>query len=143
MTKKDHQAQAEHHIAMGKLCKAALEAAEDGTPAHIFIKGALAEHTAAATRHIECSKAEADGDLEKRESLQAIVEQLVIPRIEKAVGEALANTVALPPMSRIAPTAPAGTLVPRFGGPDPAALTKKVDPQFSRLVLVDEDGQAS
>ena len=112
-----HEAIASHHHAMIDCHQGAMSKAVAGDPMHEFHKSAAAAHEAAAATHDEmcneCAKA-AEGYLNK-----------LVPD----------------GISRVTPTAPGHTLVPRSGQKTPAATP--VAPQFQKFIETGDSEEES
>lgn len=142
-----HETQAQHHATLAecyaKLAGQVLKVAQqDDAAAHLT---AIAEahlkmhghHSEQAALHQalaeECQKVEGTELKRSGNDEMELLTKLIDARVEEAIG----NTVAPPPMSRIAPNAPATSmLVPRPGSPTPA---QKVPLEFAKLIAIDED----
>jgi hypothetical protein len=111
---KFHQAASTHHRSMSKLHGDAMGKAVDGNPEHQFHKGAAAAHSAAADSHDEMCQA-----------------------CHKATADSL-NKMVPTQVSAVTPTPPGVRAVPRFGQRE-VPEKANVDPQFAKLVAVDED----
>jgi hypothetical protein len=111
---KAHQTIAEHHRAMSKCHGDAMGKSVAGDAMHNFHKAAAAVHDQAAEQH-----------------------DAMCQECEKAIASDM-NKVVPTNVSAVVPTYPGVTAVPRAGQreiPEKA----NVDPQFAKIVVVDED----